>query len=446
MPRQTATDDGEPDPSFPSNVLWPVVVLGLATSMLFFDPAQKDAFRFPKILIVRTLMILVAAILSSGWILRGRRWINLNPLQPIRVYLLAVVTWTAIATLLSSNVQLSADTLFWVVGMVILFASSVLATRFRGQEAVLFPLIAALFVAAQIAIQWTGKSLLFNATFSGRPVGFQGNPNDAAALLVAPGLAAVAGAFAFRSLRPVYAAIAGFLCAAVFMTQSVTAVLSLLVGLLTIGLGAVRKRVLLLLTGLMVVGSIFFLWEPLLKPFEHRYREILNSGREGSLETMSSYRLRIFLTAAEMFQASPFHGVGPGTFSWNFFPYRVRVEEGRFQSLLQVTDPGSDHEMRRTLGEHAHNEHLQILAETGFPGYALFLAAIFTLGRLSFSRVVTESIPARVEERAVFSRILSIGLSVAVFVLCIAQFPLRLADASLMIIYLAAVCFSWKSS
>jgi O-antigen ligase len=55
-------------------------------------------------------------------------------------------------------------------------------------------------------------------------------------------------------------------------------------------------------------------------------------------------------------------------------PYRSAIEE-RHPDWIQVT--------RESFGE-AHNDHAQLLAETGIPGYALFIVFLIAIARVTF--------------------------------------------------------------
>ena len=82
-----------------------------------------------------------------------------------------------------------------------------------------------------------------------------------------------------------------------------------------------------------------------------------------------------------------------------------------------------------------HNDHLQVAAETGLPGYALFLLAI---GIGSGIVAVDDARGRRVIAEATFARAFRWPLATAVFVICLAQFPLELAAPRLMMLTLGS--------
>jgi O-antigen ligase len=82
-----------------------------------------------------------------------------------------------------------------------------------------------------------------------------------------------------------------------------------------------------------------------------------------------------------------------------------------------------------------HNDHLQVAAETGLPGYALFLGAIaICAGKRRTIASTAES---------AFARAMRWPLATLIFVLCLAQFPLELAAPRLMLLTIGALCLTW---
>jgi O-antigen ligase len=128
-----------------------------------------------------------------------------------------------------------------------------------------------------------------------------------------------------------------------------------------------------------------------------------------------------------MFLERPLVGVGPGGFSARYMDYKLRADEEHPQWIR---------EYNASFGE-THNDHLQVLAETGFPGYAIFLTALALLASRSFLRG-----PPR-DERERFGRMFALPATVALGVLALAQFPLQLTAPMVTLIYLSALCFTW---
>jgi O-antigen ligase len=87
-----------------------------------------------------------------------------------------------------------------------------------------------------------------------------------------------------------------------------------------------------------------------------------------------------------------------------------------------------------------HNDHLQVAAETGLPGYALLAAAIAYLAIPA--RRGRDNVTPRTPEQAVGHAIRA-PLAATFFVIAIAQFPLQLATPRLMFLTLGAIAISW---
>jgi O-antigen ligase len=86
-----------------------------------------------------------------------------------------------------------------------------------------------------------------------------------------------------------------------------------------------------------------------------------------------------------------------------------------------------------------HNDHLQILATTGVPGYLLFLAALWQLARVSFDA------HADGDTRTRFARRFAFPAAAAFVVLTLAQFPLELSAPTLQALFFAALTVAWRS-
>jgi O-antigen ligase len=143
-------------------------------------------------------------------------------------------------------------------------------------------------------------------------------------------------------------------------------------------------------------------------------------------QRLFSERLLPFLAAAEMFRDHPLLGVGPGCFRYHFMAYRVALSE-KYPAEWTRGWP-------MNWGA-VHNDHLQVAAEAGGVGYALFLTSLGLLVRRS---------PAEPASRAEFARALRWPLAAAIFVVCLAQFPLELAAPRLMFLTLGALCVTWN--
>jgi MYXO-CTERM domain-containing protein len=85
-----------------------------------------------------------------------------------------------------------------------------------------------------------------------------------------------------------------------------------------------------------------------------------------------------------------------------------------------------------------HNDHLQVAAETGAPGYGLFAAAVLLV---AIRRRRTEGEILSVQQMV--GRAMRAPLAATFFVAAMAQFPLQLAAPRLMFLTLAALSMAW---
>ncbi|HEX3071894.1 MAG TPA: O-antigen ligase family protein, partial [Thermoanaerobaculia bacterium] len=129
----------------------------------------------------------------------------------------------------------------------------------------------------------------------------------------------------------------------------------------------------------------------------------------------------------------PLLGVGPGNFKYHYMAYRIGLPSHYPEQWLRG--------FAMNWGE-VHNDHLQVAAETGLPGYALFLLAIGIGSGIVATRRRAQTGASSPEEA--FARGFRWPLATAVFVICLAQFPLELAAPRLMILTLAALCVTWS--
>ena len=164
------------------------------------------------------------------------------------------------------------------------------------------------------------------------------------------------------------------------------------------------------------------------------FRQLFRAARHRQWEVVSSERLVPALTAIEMIKAHPLVGVGPGCFGFHYMDARVALRDEYPAAFLQSYP--------QNWGE-VHDDHLQVMCETGLPGYAIYLAAVvaFIVPALR-RRTVDASLPARKR----FARTLRVPLATTFFVICIAQFPLEVAASRVMFLTLAAVVNGWDES
>jgi len=127
----------------------------------------------------------------------------------------------------------------------------------------------------------------------------------------------------------------------------------------------------------------------------------------------------------------PLTGVGPGGFAFQYFDYKLRIQE-QHPSLF-----GPHGATPENFGE-VHNDHLQVAAEIGLPGYVLFAAALLFLAAPAWRTAQVQS------PRNELVRVLALPLAVSFAVLAIAQFPLELVAATHAYLWAASAVVAWS--
>ncbi len=339
------------------------LLLGVVVSAFWFDDPSR----------VNYLPLLIPPMLAR-LILYRRIWVNVTISLPLYLFvaLCAVNTWVALQNPASPPFSWG----WYVVGRpmmgvaLALSIASMVYERGRIQEVLLAVLVLAVLVGALglTGAQYTStksKQLLFLIdhipqvyNFPGAPGGFNVNEIGGAMAFFAP----LAAGVMFYSLRDARAArvrlgasVVGFalLALALFLGQSRLAIIGVVfaVGLLAIILLQNRRwrRIALALIAvfcvveLVIVSGIFA--PPTLQP------EIAERD-----ETSFSQRLVIWGAAVNIIRDYPLTGVGLNQFR------SQRVRENY---------PVPDFAMR--VVPHAHDELLQVGADTGIPGMILFV-------------------------------------------------------------------------
>jgi len=387
-----------------------------------------DVFRLPKELAFRAEAILLLAA-AAFWATAPRRtW----PLDAPVVIPSAIVAWTAVTTLTSTNRALSVDSLITVAAAAVIFIVTCVAARATSMIAVDVLMVGACANAAMAILQeleiWTPfRHDIANIGHYGS-VGFVGNANDVGMLLAGPALAAFAVAvIASGRRRWIYAAVCALLAAGLVASATRTALGAFVVGLLLLGLrhsrrAAIAVAAIVIVFALAAISARTTLGD--------RVRELRKAAATRDYELLFSERLLPFLAAVDMVRDHPIVGVGPACFHYQFMRYRLALGE-RYPKEWTRGFPGN--------WGAVHNDHLQVAAETGVPGYLLFLGAMALAVRWRRGRETAR--PRGLETS--FARAMRWPFAVLVFVLCLAQFPLQVAAPRLLLLTLGALCITW---
>jgi O-antigen ligase len=255
---------------------------------------------------------------------------------------------------------------------------------------------------------------------------FIGNPNDVGSYLIAPALVAAALALSQRRFRAAWAGAALLLAATTFVTQTVAAIGALVVALIVMA-GLWLRSWPKFGAALLAIGVAAAIAVSVYPPLRQRAAVMREALAQRDYETFSAARTVPFLAAANMAADHPLLGVGPGCFAYNYFEYKIRLQ----QRHRWVFGPNMSLD---NYGE-THNDHLQTLAETGFPGYALLLAALVLLG--------SGSLP-RASGGDEYVRLVALPLAAGFFVLALAQFPLEIAAPAHAFLWAAASVAAWR--
>lgn len=346
----------------------------------------------------------------------------------------AVVVWCLISTLVSTNRMLSFESMLTVMsGATIFVAARLSANRTTTLLDVIF--LGALVNSVVVILQEYGvwNPFKFDEASLGHPhlksTAFVGNPNDVGAYLAAPALMAlVAAATARGKRRWIYLSVAVVLAAGLVASATRTALVAFAAAAgaylfrrsrrLLIAFLAVAIATAVIVGPRTTVGkSMMAAWQA---AKEHRY------------DVVFSERVSPFLCATEMARAHPVTGAGPGAFKFGYMDCRSGLLDKYPGNIVQGAPVN--------FGE-VHNDHLQVLAETGVIGYLLFLAAIALLiGRASFQPLAEDSLTG------VIGRDSRLPIALLFVVLAIGQFPLQLAAPRFVFLVIAALTMRWSTT
>jgi O-antigen ligase len=412
---------------------WFIVAGGAVVLPLVVGYGTREGFRFPKDLLLVAIAIAVVTILAAGSELQKTG--ILGRLMQERAALeltAAAAVWVSLTAALSSNriLSLFAVARFAAAAAIFLAALSLIRTRsFRVLGLLLVPgVVNAVVVLLQITHVW--NPFRFPAGYEGRLMytGLLGNANDLGVYLVVPLLLAMVLAIADRPWRPLWIALAAVTAVAMAAALTITAIAAAAAATIVLFFCVSRR---LGIVVAVIIPLVVAVAAASYAPLRERASALAHAAKTRDIEALTSSRFVAFTTTWEMFREHPVAGVGPGCFPFQYMPYRLLVDQ-RYPlaggSLLRV---------QPNFGE-AHNDHLQLLAETGVPGYAIFLGAIALLASVSLRRRRPEGPAART------ARLLALPLATAIFVSALTQFPLHLAAPLYEYLFTAAACLAWS--
>lgn len=414
---------------------WTIAAIVILTPLLMF-PFGKDLFLLPKRAFFATASIITAAIIVIA-VLNGHIRIAREKLRSAPAAIaVAAVCWTLFSTLTSTNRSLSFDAFVITCAYTLFFLAATAIVAGRELRVMAMVFIPAVLNAALVTAQENGfqpfelQDLWYDPHLAS--TGFMGNPNYVGTILTGPCLAALAIAFVSRGLTRAGSIIVGLvLFLGIVSSQTLTAVLAMIAGIAALALLASWRKALVGLVGLAVLMTIL---STTYAPLRNRMERLFDRLSNRDYNSLLTNRLTPFAAAIELSKQHPITGSGPGTFGWNYFDAKVAVDR-KYPALM---GPAQRLSWNYSFSE-VHNDHLEIAAETGLGGYAIFLAALVALGGVSFRR----KSDLAGDPRRQLARLLSLPLALAFGMLTLAQFPLQLPSAATTFLFLAACCVSW---
>jgi O-antigen ligase len=387
----------------------------------------RDAFREPKDIVLAAEAIILVGLSACLWVLGVTRLSARRLSTPFELLAGAGIVWLLVSTTLASNHRLAIEACLRFAALLAVFLATAYAMH-GADEKLAWALLVPALINAVVMISQAGKIWSPYPLIGGRiaVIGFLGNPDDAAGYLVAPAILAMALTTAAPRRRWIYVLTTLILAGGVAATQTISAVAALVVALPLVVHLRIAPRRRLLAWAIVAAMSAGMILLPLVHP---RLRQSVSDLRHGNFASIGSNRLLPFTTALEMARDHPFIGVGPGCYGYQYFHYQIRAVE-RYGFLSESLVRGINF-------AEAHNDHLQVLAETGLVGYALFAAALVLLALRSRGAEAPRG-------RKEVARVLGLPLAAGVSVLCAAHFALQIAASASVIVQVAAVCFGWR--
>lgn len=411
-------------------VLWVMVAAAAAITPLVITPHGFDVFRVGKDATFLSLAMLIAALLAAGALTtRTHEWLAPVPRVPTMLAAAAVL-WTAITAIASERPVVSLAKPLTVFAMAAFFVAAMIAMRGQRLLVIVIGLAPGVVNGAIALLQSTNVWSPWQTEVTDprlRTTALLGNPNEVGSYFVIPAVAAFAAMVAWRRQRWWLAIVCAVLAGGVVASQSAAPFGALLAGLVAVALTVGTKRFRIVAIAIVVLLIAAALLHP---GSRARAQRLADSLSDRSLPELTSFRIVPFAAAMMMFRDHPLLGAGPGSFGALYMPYKERVDVAYPQWIRMGGE---------NYGE-VHNDHLQLLAETGLPGYALYVAALLLLARISLRR---ERAP---NERVRFARTFALPAAVAFAVLTLAQFPMQLTAPMVSALYFTAMAFVWEDA
>ena len=410
------------------SILWAAVLVTIAVTPLLISTTMKDVYRLPKTLFFQAATLLIGAAIVL-WDANHRKLGELASPHRIALILAALaLMWTAIISMTAVNPVVATHAPLSIFCYAVFFAATLLfARRDPGLTLIAFltpAVINAVILILQRFHVWT--PVMWNAEASGRfkALALQGNPDPAGMYLIIPAIVAIAAAFAFRRWRWPLVAVSAVLLVGLLLTESVTVIVALAAVFMCFIVVVRSNKARIAMIAMLIAGvAVLALYSPTRK----RAVRIAKWVSEGRYQEATSFRLPAWNVATTMFAERPLLGVGPGGYAAKYMTYKLAGDE-KHPEWMQFGN--------YNFGE-AHNDHLQLLAEAGLPGYLIFLAIALHVALMSWR------VRKRSDDHAVFVRMFALPAVMGFVVGALAQFPMHLTASSSAAVFAAALCFAW---
>lgn len=426
--------EAEPRSSAATAGAW-LVTAGVVVVPLICAPDLIDRFRIIKESAARAeailgLFLIVVAVTFGGGMERVREILRE---RLVVGFALAGLAWAVVTTLTSTHRAHSMESLVTVSTSVLLvFVVWFFAPRVRWLAIDLLVPVAVINVAVA-AMQEYG---IWNPFAAHEDIprhltasGLLGNPNIVGSYLALVTIILTVAAICVGGWRRAwYAGGAAIAAGGVLVSETETAVITVAAGLFVVAVGKSVKRagIAVAVVAALAAGAL-----AMRVPVVVELASLPDRIRERGLEATLSGRVAPALVALEMTRERPLVGFGPGTYGYHFMPQRIALA-----ARSGTVDSRAARGFGTNFGE-VHNDHLEIMAESGVPGYVLFVGFLAGIWRSVRNADGTSA-------RATFAKKVAGPLTIGLMVLALAQFPLQIAATRHLLITIAGVALGWR--
>ncbi|HUT03626.1 MAG TPA: O-antigen ligase family protein [bacterium] len=392
-----------------------LTMLILLLGPVFFSLWPFWSLNYGKELLLQFLSVLLVSFFAAGSITRSSMRIDLASLgKPIRLPLVLVLITLVLATVRGAAPVEARRTFFDIVlgiAFMLVLADSFRKGTLRPRQVLLVFLVTGVLNAVMVIAQSIGWDPIFvvpledvgQVMVSGRRkvMGFLGNPVFVSEYISALVPFALALLLIARSKikKMLLGLVLGLFVLAVLLTMTRAPAISIVVGfgvflaLLTIITGRrprLRKEKVTVQIVFLVVALMYAL-------ILTNYADVLNRySEQGSLER----RLSIWSNTKAMIQQLPILGHGLGSFKYLYLDFQTRENLKK----IRAAPPQEVRTSPRGGLVHAHNEYLQIAAETGVIGvfsFVFLVVSVFGLGIATLRRALIRGVDSKTRDQCV---------------------------------------------